>query len=125
MTAPPATPEIAGDWRSRALCRPGSGIDPDLFFPHESDAVGQAAAEAICGTCPVQAECGNYARQHRVTHGVWAGTRRDRITPTNHKRLPCGTEAAFKRHQRAGEDPCTPCREANALKRAQRSAAAQ
>lgn len=25
---------------------------------------------------------------------------------------PCGTYAAFRRHQRAGEEPCRPCREA-------------
>ena len=31
---------------------------------------------------------------------------------------PCGTEGAFKRHQRAGEEPCQPCRDAhNAWKR--------
>ena len=31
---------------------------------------------------------------------------------------PCGTEGAFKRHQRAGEEPCQPCRDAhNARKR--------
>ena len=22
-----------GDWRHRAACRPGQGVDPELFFP--------------------------------------------------------------------------------------------
>lgn len=40
---------------------------------------------------------------------------------------PCGTEAAYKRHQRHGEDPDPACREANrqasARKRHQSAAA--
>ncbi|MCP2339213.1 hypothetical protein [Actinomadura rupiterrae] len=27
---------------------------------------------------------------------------------------PCGTRAAYKRHKRRGEQPCEPCRQANA-----------
>lgn len=42
---------------------------------------------------------------------------------------PCGTHAAYRRHLRAGEQPCEPCRAAareqkNARKQAQREAAA-
>ena len=27
---------------------------------------------------------------------------------------PCGTVAAYKRHRRNGEEPCQPCKDANA-----------
>lgn len=32
------------------------------------------------------------------------------------KTAPCGTEAAYKRHLRWNEQPCSPCREANAAR---------
>lgn len=33
---------------------------------------------------------------------------------------PCGTEAAHRRHLRAGEEPCEPCRDAHAADMAER-----
>ena len=36
---------------------------------------------------------------------------------------PCGTEAAYRRHRRRGEDTCEPCRQANARKAAGRKEA--
>lgn len=45
---------------------------PSTFFP--SDGVGVEVAKRICATCPVAAECLNYALDNRIDHGVWGGT---------------------------------------------------
>lgn len=57
------------DWQDDAACK---GMDADLFFPE----VGENAtdtAKAVCRTCPVCAECLEYALTERITHGVWGG----------------------------------------------------
>lgn len=44
-------------WRDRAACL---GVDPELFFPHgysDQYAPQIAEAKAVCGDCPVRAEC--------------------------------------------------------------------
>lgn len=55
-------------WMLRARCR---GADPSEFFP--SDGVGVDEARRICGECPVQMECLEYALRYRIDHGVWGG----------------------------------------------------
>ena len=45
---------------------------PSTFFP--SDGVGVEVAKRICATCPVAAECLNYALDNRIDHGVWGAT---------------------------------------------------
>ncbi|SDP10623.1 Transcription factor WhiB [Nakamurella panacisegetis] len=46
---------IAGQtWRNRAACATG---DPERFAVNERDAEGVAEAKAVCGGCPVRAEC--------------------------------------------------------------------
>jgi hypothetical protein len=47
-------------------------------------------------------------RKHRAKVGARVGQGRG-PAPSE----PCGTLAAFRRHERAGEVPCEPCREAN------------
>jgi len=59
---------IAAAWMLRAKCR---GVDPAEFFP--SDGVGVECAQRVCGGCPVQSECLEYALEHRIEHGVWGG----------------------------------------------------
>lgn len=44
----------ASGWRTRAACRPGSGIDAEAFFPIGA---GAASAKKICAACPVAAPC--------------------------------------------------------------------
>lgn len=66
----------ARDWRDYAACR---ATDPDLFFPvappnTEAGEHQLAEARAVCGTCPVTAECLRFAFDTRQAHGVWAGT---------------------------------------------------
>jgi WhiB family redox-sensing transcriptional regulator len=60
-------PDEPWAWQLRGACR-GQW---DVFFP----AVGQHAdrARAICGGCPVQVECGEYAVTTGETEGTWGG----------------------------------------------------
>lgn len=57
-----------GDWRELALCRE---IDGDLWFPELGESVREA--KAVCGRCPVRAECLDYALAHNEVFGVWGG----------------------------------------------------
>ena len=61
--------EIEAEWMLTAKCR---GVDPVEFFP--SDGSGVDRAQRVCGDCPVQVECLEYALAHRIEHGVWGGT---------------------------------------------------
>ena len=63
-------------WQQRASCR---GPECVLFFPPavpepkgEREA-RETRAKAICGGCPVRAECLEYALRIREPHGIWGG----------------------------------------------------
>lgn len=117
-----------GDWATRAAC---AGHDePDLWYgPSTAEAI------AICGECPVRAEClaDALTLPRYMDHGIHGGTtadtraaiRRGQITaeqalaasdehrpaaPTQWK--DCGTYNAFHRHRYHGERPCEDCRRA-------------
>jgi WhiB family transcriptional regulator, redox-sensing transcriptional regulator len=61
-------------WQSRAACR---GLDPELFFPAPGES--SRPARAVCTSCPVRAECAEWALFAAEHHGVWGGlTERDR-----------------------------------------------
>ena len=82
------------DWRSRAACRPGSGHDPELFFPlarsqYPDIYTAQVeAAKRVCAGCPVVDECLAWAEESG-DDGILGGTtpaerrerRANRITP--------------------------------------------
>lgn len=66
------------DWRHRALCREE---DPELFFP-----VGTTGpvferqvteAKRVCGRCPVQHECLQWAMETGQDAGIWGGLTED------------------------------------------------
>ena len=57
------------DWMAEGNC---NNHPPAVFFP--SDGVGVEVAKKICGTCPVQERCLEYALSQRIDHGVWGGT---------------------------------------------------
>ena len=60
-------------WRRYAACR---GCDVELFFPVGSTgpAIDQiAAAKEVCGTCPVRADCLDFALVTNQESGVWGG----------------------------------------------------
>ncbi|RPK80450.1 MULTISPECIES: WhiB family transcriptional regulator [Streptomyces] len=61
------------NWRLHAACREE---DPDLFFPIGSTGpavVQTAEAKAVCGTCPVQAACLEWALENGQDSGIWGG----------------------------------------------------
>jgi WhiB family transcriptional regulator, redox-sensing transcriptional regulator len=55
-------------WMADGNCR---NYPPAVFFP--SDGVGVERARKICATCPVSAQCLEYAIEERIEHGVWGG----------------------------------------------------
>ena len=60
-------------WAELAACK---DEDPELFFPISE--VGPGArqtshAKAVCGRCPVRAECLGYALDNGLDHGVFGG----------------------------------------------------
>ena len=64
-------------WRRDAVCR---DTDPELFFPVGT--TGQALlqidqAKRVCGECPVQADCLQYALDTNQDAGIWGGTSED------------------------------------------------
>ena len=61
------------NWRMRAACRHSN---PELFFPEGTAGPALAAADLAkrtCGTCPVQAQCLNWALDHGAVVGIWGG----------------------------------------------------
>lgn len=60
------TPET---WTVDALC---AQVDPDVFFP-DNGGDGTHAAKRVCASCPVAAECLEYALRTRQEHGIWGG----------------------------------------------------
>jgi WhiB family redox-sensing transcriptional regulator len=62
------------DWRDVAACR---DTNPDLFFPvgTTGPAIEQIAqAKAVCGECPAQSACLEFALITNQDSGVWGGT---------------------------------------------------
>ncbi len=74
-------------WMEDALC---AQTDPDLFYPEKGGST--APATSICRSCPVRAECLEYAVSHDIRHGIWGGT-----SDNDRKRL------ARERKRAAGE----------------------
>jgi len=60
-------------WRAQAACR---GLYPDLFYPPYPETRDQQtrAAQVVCATCPVKAQCLAYAVEHNEHDGIWGGT---------------------------------------------------
>lgn len=104
-------------WELRAACR---GHDSDIWFPDPSDTAGIARAAAICATCPVTAECDDWAKRIHASYGVFAGRFRDYTTGT-HAPQPCGTYAALRAHRKNGEH-CEVCQTADRQRREARKA---
>lgn len=63
------------DWQLEGACRTS---DPDTFFHPEGERgprrrAREAAAKAVCSSCPVAAECLEHALTVREPFGVWGG----------------------------------------------------
>jgi len=55
------------------------GVDPELFYPIETDRAGIKKAKDICAGCPAMDACLDLAMtsetgSHQYRHGVFAGT---------------------------------------------------
>ncbi|HVR78071.1 MAG TPA: WhiB family transcriptional regulator [Acidimicrobiia bacterium] len=77
MTTSPyqLTAELAADWRNLAAC---SGNQHNLFFPTDgADETSAGRARAICASCPVSADCLEYALETNQRAGIWGGTTED------------------------------------------------
>jgi WhiB family redox-sensing transcriptional regulator len=67
---------LTSDWESEAKCR---GSDASLFFgpnrfePKRERLAREAAAKAICQTCPALERCRTFALTHEEAYGVWGG----------------------------------------------------
>lgn len=99
-------------WLNHAEC---VGVDPELFF----DPARYDQALQVCAGCPVKQQCREYGKG--MGGGVWGGkVHAHKVTGGLRVLQPCGTEAAYRRHHRAGEQPCQACQEANAAYRGYR-----
>lgn len=61
-------------WRNLAICR---DTDPELFFPVGTTGYALVQidrAKQVCGECPVQSECLDYALETNQDSGIWGGT---------------------------------------------------
>lgn len=120
-------------WFRDAAC---TTADPDAWFPEQGAAA--TTARKICADCPVLDLCREYAIERRDLEGIWGGTtERDRRNerrrraaaegrrvPTTVKDpltlAPHGTAAAARRHWRAKDPLCEPCRVASNRDKQQR-----
>jgi len=101
-----------------AACR---GVDVNLFFPDRGENI--ATAKAVCMSCPVRAECLEFALVEVIKVGLWGGTsererrrlRRERGISETRPRPPCGTTAGYSAHGRYREDACQACKDAHAV----------
>ena len=62
-------------WVEFAACEgmwPRSTMDQDIFFPDRGESTSKA--REICGGCPVEDVCREYALITNETRGVWGGT---------------------------------------------------
>ena len=55
-------------WMDQAIC---SQVDPDAHFPEKGGST--LAAKKVCQSCPVIAECLEYAISNNERFGVWGG----------------------------------------------------
>lgn len=75
LTRLPGPVAEAWDWQRLGLCR---GRDSAQFFHPDGERGAsrgrrESAAKAVCGTCPVRAQCAAHALSTREPYGVWGG----------------------------------------------------
>lgn len=59
------------DWMHRGAC---VGLAPTVMHPESGRLADLDHAKAICSTCPVIAQCRDYALSNRIVFGIWGGT---------------------------------------------------
>ncbi|GAA1208810.1 WhiB family transcriptional regulator [Prauserella alba] len=62
----------AENWQQDGHCR---DTDPEAFFPvnDNPNLLTNRTAYQVCATCPVRAECADFATRHHLV-GIWGGT---------------------------------------------------
>lgn len=75
----PGTNADLWEWQLHGACRTA---DPDIFFHPEAERGPSrrnrdAAAKAVCASCPVVSECIAHALSVREPYGVWGGLNED------------------------------------------------
>ncbi|MGA8115013.1 MAG: WhiB family transcriptional regulator [Actinocatenispora sp.] len=71
----PGTNADVWDWQMAGNCR---GLDSSLFFHPDGErgpsrSRREREAKAVCGTCPVRAQCAAHALKVHEPYGVWGG----------------------------------------------------
>lgn len=70
------------DWMDSAAC---AGMDPERFFP---DSGNDAEVKRVCMSCPVRAECLDYALSLPFqVWGIWAGVTERPRRAMRHQRM--------------------------------------
>ena len=82
---------------SQGACR---GMDTDLFFPQSPTAEPDPLVKAACASCPVRAECLDYAISVPEKYGTWGGLNADDRARERNRRMK---RAAIQRSRAAGE----------------------
>jgi WhiB family redox-sensing transcriptional regulator len=85
-------------WTAHAECRGQTRL---FFAPPgerpEARAVRESQARAVCGACPVLAECRSWAREHRE-YGFWGGeSEEERAAAGFRVDMPVGRVARYPR----------------------------
>lgn len=136
------------EWHERAACCGMTDwFDVPPGGPGLASAQNHAAVTerlAVCATCTEHVPCALLGLERtNVGTGVWAGVyvppKKGRVEafrrlaavagvepprrPPGTLPAPCGTNAAYFRHRRDGEDACEPCKQAHALAKAERERA--
>jgi WhiB family redox-sensing transcriptional regulator len=114
-------------WRAQAVCRttsPDARTRTEPFFEPNGS---YKEAQAICATCPVTAECLDFAVKNGEEDGVWGG-----LTPWQRKHmdifrtadcLHCGSPFRYQRRGRSQPVTCSPeCKQERWLKQKRETA---
>lgn len=110
--------QLGDDWRAAGRCRPGSGVDPELFHPVGTSAAAirqTRKAKAICRACPVRAECLQDALDNEVADGIWGGldaNERGRIRTLDREATTCTKCRLPMVARMPGQTRCMLCRPA-------------
>jgi len=107
---------VGEPWRHLGACY---GKDTNYWFPEQTGANNPATqrALALCGTCPVVAQCLKHAIDEPELHGIWGGTtEQERRGMRRHstRQIHHGTNAGYQQHAQWGVPQCEPCKTAHA-----------
>jgi WhiB family transcriptional regulator, redox-sensing transcriptional regulator len=68
--------EVSADWEAEGRCQehdPTLFFGPNRFEPKRERLAREAAAKAVCATCPVVASCREHSLAAAELFGVWGG----------------------------------------------------